>query len=363
MPLPLSLPLSVDDVDAAWLGEVLRASGALAADDVVADLAFEEVGVGIGLLGSLHRIRYRSRQGGPASVVVKLPADNELRATADALGLYRREVDFYQQLAEEVPLTTPRAHVALAAAESTDFVLVLEDLCGLEPADQLAGLTPEQADLAVDAIAGLHAWAWEDEPLLARLAPSFPPLRNDATLALYPGYFDAGWASYLSRLEREPGEELQVVARRWASDLPSFLDDLAAPATLCHGDYRADNLFFGSGTGGGSVAVVDFQLVHQGCGMSDVAYLVAQSIVGASAADHERLVRRYCDALAAHGVTYPWDDAWRRYRIAVVFHMIEAVVTTLSWPSLGGRGRSLVLRLVERAEEAIRTTEAASLLA
>jgi hypothetical protein len=357
----MSLPLAIEEVDARWLGDVLHASGSLPTGAAVSSLAVECVGAGIGLLGSLHRVRYRAGSTGEeASVVVKLPADNELRATADALGLYRREVDFYQQLAGAVPLTTPRAHLALPAAETTDFVLVLEDLGGLVAGDQLAGLAPEQADAAVDAIAGLHAWAWGDDDLLARLSPSFPPLRNETTLALYPGYFGAGWASYLSRSSREPGPELRAVAGRWGSDLPSFLDDLAAPATLCHGDYRADNLFFGRD---GAVSVIDFQLVHQGSGMSDVAYLVSQSIDGAEAADHERLVRRYCSALEALGITYPWDEAWHRYRVAVIFHVIEALVTTLSWPSLGERGRRLVLRLVERAEEAIRATGAVGVLA
>lgn len=355
----MSLPSTIEEIDPRSLAEVLIASGALAAGDQIISLAHESVGAEVGLLGSLHRLRYRSRAGADASVVVKLPADNELRGTADALGLYRREVDFYQQLSGTVPLRTPRVHLAAVAEGSTDFVLVLEDLGHLEAADQLAGLGPEQADAAIDVIAGLHAWAWEDEARLGKLCPSFPPLRNDTTIALYPAFFDAGWASYLSHARREPGAELRAVAERWTAALPSFLDDLAVPATLCHGDFRADNLFFDED---GSVVVIDFQLVHQGCGMSDVAYLVSQSSDSAGAGDHERLVRRYCTALGELGITYPEDDAWRRYRIAVMFHIIEAVVTTLSWPSLGDRGRRLVLRLVERAEEAIEAIGAVRLL-
>ncbi len=353
------LPSSIEEVTRSWLGEVLAASGTIAPEDPIASLDHASVGAGIGLLSALHRVCYRSRVGREGSVVVKLPADNELRCTADALGVYRREVDFYLDVAPGLPVRSPQVHLALPAVDSTDFVLVLEDLGRLTAADQLGGLVDGQAEGAVDAAALLHAWTWEDRTRLGGLADRFPPLRNETTRALYPSYFEAGWASYLSHARRPPGPGLQAAAERWIGDLPSFLDELASPATLCHGDYRADNLFFDED---GSVVMIDFQLVHQGCGISDVAYLVSQSVEDADLGDHEMLVGRYCRALEAAGVTYPEDEAWRQYRIAVIFHLVEAVVTTLSWPSLGARGRQLVLRLVERAEEAIEVTGAVSLL-
>ena len=353
------LPSSIDEVTPSWLGQVLVDSGTLEAGDRITWLDHECVGAGIGLLGDLHRVCFRSDAGRESSVVVKLPADNELRRTADALGVYRREIDFYREVAPTVPIRSARVHLALPAEESTDFVLVLEDLGGLTAADQLGGLVGGQAEGAIDAVAQLHAWAWEDRTRLGELGDRFPPLRNETTRALYPSYFESGWASYLSHASREPGAALRAAADRWIDQLPGFLDELAWPDTLCHGDYRADNLFFDED---GSVVMIDFQMTHQGCGISDVAYLVSQSVEDADLGDHERLVRRYCDALEAAGVTYSWDAAWRQYRIAVVFHLVEAVVTTLSWPSLGTRGRQLVLRLVERAERAIEVTGAVSLM-
>ena len=353
------LPSSIGEVTASWLDEVLVASGELEQADRIMWLDRECVGAGIGLLGELHRVCYRSRSGREGSVVVKLPAQNELRATADALGLYRREVDFYRDVAPVVPVRLPQVHLALPAPGTTDFVLVLEDLGRLRPADQLGGLVDGQAEAAVDAVARLHAWAWEDRPRLVELADRFAPLRNEATLALYPCFFEQGWASYLSHARRQPGPALRTTAERWVDHLPVFLDELSSPETLCHGDYRADNLYFDDD---GSTAMIDFQLVHQGCGISDVAYLVSQSVEGADLGAHERLVHHYCSALEAAGVRYPVDAAWGQYRVAVMFHLVEAVVTTLSWPSLGARGRELVLRLVERAEQAIEVTGAVDLL-
>ena len=250
-------------------------------------------------------------------------------------------------------------HLAEAAEGSTDFALVVEDLGGLAPGDQLAGLGVLQAEAAVDAVARLHAWGWEDRARLDDLCGRFPPLRNETTSAMYPSYFEAGWASYLEHVEDEPSAVLASVAERWAAALPWLLDELAAPSTLCHGDYRADNLFFEAD---GSVVAVDFQLAHQGCGISDVAYLVSQSLEDAHRSDHEALVRRYCLALQATGIDYPWPAAWRQYRIAVLFHLVAAVAATLSWPSLGARARQLVLRLVDRSGRAIEETGAVNML-
>jgi hypothetical protein len=353
------LPFCIEDVTSTWLTDVLVTSGALPSEDRISTMAHEPVGVGIGLLSQLHRVSYRSVVGDRGSVVVKLPATNEHRSTADTLGLYRRELDFYRDVASAVPLRTPRAYLAEQADASTDFVLVLEDLGGLTPGDQIRGLRRDRAEVAVDTVAGLHRWAWEGRERLHELSDRFRPLRNETVRAMYPGYFTAGWANYRCRAERLPAPALTAAADRWVEALPWFLDELAEPATLCHGDLRADNLFFDAN---GSVVTIDFQLAHQGCGISDVAYLGSQSIEGASADDHEALVRRYCHALEQLGISYPLADAQRQYRVGVLFHLVEAVVATLSWPSLDPHGRQLVLRLVERAGRAIEVTDALSLL-
>jgi len=356
----MSLPSSMDDLTPQWLTTVLATSGALAAGQRIASVERRPLASGVGLTSDLFRVSYRLETGERGSVVVKLAADNELRSTVDTLELYRREVDFYRRLAGRVPLRTPRVHLALQDEGSTDFVLVLEDLRCLTGCDQLAGLGVDGSEVAIDAAARFHAWGWQQPSRLAELESRFPSIRNELTRTMYPTYFEAGWASYRCRAAREPGPALRAVAEGWVDALPSFLDALAQPATLCHGDYRADNLFLDAD---GSLVVIDFQLVHQGCGISDIAYLVSQSVEGASLEDHRALVRRYCQALERLGVAYPFAEAWCQYRVGVMFNLVTAVVTTLSWPSLDDRGRRLVLRLVERAGEAIEATKATSLLA
>jgi hypothetical protein len=346
---------AIGDITAAWLTDALAGGTALVPGEHVTELRAERIGAGRGLLAEVHRVAYRSSSGAAASVIVKVGASNELRQAADALGLYAREVAFYRHLAGVVPLRTPAVHATAFGEPTGDFVVVMEDLGDRAAADQLAGLTHGQVAAAVEALAPFHAWAWDAVDGLDDLRPTIPDLDCAMNRSLLPELFAAGWQAYSSHCPGGPATVLTAAAGRWPAQLAWQLSQLGTPSTLCHGDYRADNLFFAED---GALTVVDFQLVHLGCGISDVAYLVAQSTDGLDGDGHAGLVRRYVDALGRAGVRYSWQDAWRQYRVAVVFHLVEAVVATLSWPSLDSRGRDLVLRLVERTGAAIDATSA-----
>ena len=83
------IPSSTSDMSIAWLTEVLRASSAIR-DATVVGARFEQVGVGVGLMGELHRatLTYdRAEADAPTSVVVKIASPFEanrahLRAVA-----------------------------------------------------------------------------------------------------------------------------------------------------------------------------------------------------------------------------------------------------------------------------------------
>lgn len=49
-----------------------------------------------------------------------------------------------------------------------------------------------------------------------------------------------------------------------------------APTTLCHGDFRADNLMFDdSATGREHVGILDWQIAYRSGGIGDVCYLTS----------------------------------------------------------------------------------------
>ena len=58
-----------------------------------------------------------------------------------------------------------------------------------------------------------------------------------------------------------------------ASNVIRMLDGIAGrPQTLVHGDFRADNLFFGGPDGGQGLAAIDWQVSSRGGGAFDLAY-------------------------------------------------------------------------------------------
>ena len=83
----------------------------------------------------------------------------------------------------------------------------------------------------------------------------------------------------------------------------------AAPVTLCHGDLRLDNVFWGSPDNSSPVTLVDWQIAIKARGPYDIGYFMSQSVDPAiRAANEESLVREYHRALAANGVRdYSFD--------------------------------------------------------
>ncbi len=90
--------------------------------------------------------------------MLKLAAqDTASRATGVGLGIYAREVRFYDELAPLIGGPLPHCSLALFDESEGWFTLLLEDAVGAQPGDQIAGCDVAQARLAMRALARLHA--------------------------------------------------------------------------------------------------------------------------------------------------------------------------------------------------------------
>jgi aminoglycoside/choline kinase family phosphotransferase len=206
--------------------------------------------------------------------------------------------------------------------------LLLEDLGGLDVADQLVGVGPDRAGLAVEHLARAHAQWWHNPRLrVLTWMPSF----GDDVVKQVAGLCRQLWQPFLALHGAGLPDRAVRLGHRVVDRLEKLLDDVSRPpVTIVHGDFRLDNLFFGAASKHDAVAAVDWQLACRGKGAFDVAYLLGQSMPVEARRRHEMAVlRRWHDGLVRGGVSgYSFDAAVADYRRCALVCVAWAVAGT-----------------------------------
>jgi thiamine kinase-like enzyme len=314
----VAIPYSVGGISADWL----RASVGLQDAGAFANLTSitaERLGEGAAMATDIHRLILGYAPGampGPPTLVAKQPSSNpEVRELARGWSMYRREVLFYREIAATVGLRIPKAYVAEFDPQTNWFVLVMEDLSHATDGDQVAGLSLEQTRLALDEIAGLHA-SWWNRPELVALRAVIQPFGEGLWIGTGARHA-AAWPAFEKFVATRASPELRRVGERMAAAVEPMMIDMARePRTLCHGDFRADNLMFSPVDGATALTTVDWQAPLQARGAFDVGHLMAMSVTTEFRRTHETdLLRGYHDKLVAGGVdAYAYDEFFHDYR-------------------------------------------------
>ena len=385
--LPIRIPQSVEEIDAAWLTHAIRSAGLIEAANVVGFRAGSP-GSGVGFQGQTIRISLDwdiEESDAPDAVLVKLPTDNVgNRGLAEAEGSYDREFDFYERLSGDFPIRVPRLIHAvrdpgpspaarrrreglvdglpapvvkfigrharkLVRPSKRRYALVMEYIpdarittaADLPPAEDLSAI--------LRTLAEMHAHFWGD----SRLADD--SVFEWSMVTQMPNVMHGLYRAWRDEVvEREPGVFTDELMRHadWVGD---HIVDLAAhlnePLSIRHGDCRTDNMLF---TDDGLV-MIDFGVAGSGRPAGDVAYLLSETIPpGPGArATFLRLCREYHDRLVAAGVTdHPLDEflndcdivlAVQAYRVVLIEAAFEADYEGESLAHLWGpRVRSLL---------------------
>lgn len=345
----MDIPSSPTAITAAWIAEIL---GDDIGDAGIASLEITDIGEGTGIFGEIARVAItydRDDAPGPASVVVKLPCvEPENLAVATALGLYEREVRFFDEIAATTQLRVPRCHHAQLADDGR-FVLVLEDMgTDFVVGDQVEGATAAEAERIVDALADLHAAWWESEALDS--LEWLPVPDAPAYMGAVPDIYRTG----LPVLERDWSDRLPAAAIDAARALEPRFEELMhriaeAPRTFAHSDPRLDNVFFAR-DGSDDVAFIDFQLSLRQRGVTDLAYLIGTSVKqDVARTEWERLVRRWYDRIVGLGVDdYAWHDCVRHYKEAVLYYLCGAMSLIGSFDTGNERGEAMATAYTTR---------------
>ena len=317
------LPRSASELTAEWLTAALGD----AASAPVARFSLDTIAQGVGFLGELARVtlEYATPGAGPRTLIAKLPTTNDQnRMVAVVFQLYQREIGFYQEMARHSVLRVPQCYFVHFDATEGRFALLLEDLAPMRVGDQLASCTLDQARLALRELAR-HQARWWQSPQLDAFA-WLPSVDCEANRGLAPMYSGA-LPLFLEHTAGRLSERVRETACRVEEHiLPALTAYTERPATVLHGDYRLDNLFFGED--GNSLAVIDWQIMSRGPGIFDAAYFLGGSLEPDVRRAAERdLLREYHEHLLAGGVgDYDWDTLWEDYRRSMAFLMYIPVV-------------------------------------
>ncbi len=344
-----AFPTSPEALDQVWLSEKLGFP--------VNGFTVERLGEGGGLLGLVTRIHLDSEQG-PDSIIAKFPtptADN--RAVATTYDMYGREFRFYTQVAPTVPLRTPHCYHAEFNADNSDFVLLLEEIKGLELGDQVAGCSIEQAHQVVESMAALHRNTWQPEHI-TDIRQHDMPYQRDGMI----GGFTVGWPGVKAYFSEILADNLSQEEIELLENMPSQVDPLLdhihqGPLVIAHGDVRLDNIFFGDD----ETALVDFQAVCKAAPEHDLAYFVTQSLPD-DIRQSTDWVAVYHEALTRDGIDYAIEVSRDRYRYCALYFLCYAVIIAGTLDQANERGRKLAETLLGNSLRSLKELNAFELI-
>lgn len=345
----VKLPSGPQELSAEWITSALRETGTISSS-AVTGFDYEIIGEGVGVLGQLARVRLRfdsPEEGAPASLVGKFPASvQENRDLANLFRFYEREVRFYERIAEEVELRTPKRYYSHFDEETNDFVLLMEDMAPALCGNQVEGCPREAAATTILNMAPFHATWWDkvDTPHL-----DWIPYANDPIQHFAESSYNDGWENFTRNFGDRLPPRAMAIAERFRTKIIAMENALAnSPITIAHGDLRYDNLFFGAD---GEMGVADWQIIVRARGTYDVAYFMSQSVDSADRKASEMdIVRSYHETLVEHGVKgYGFDQCFDDYRSAAMFCLVYPVVSGGNLDLANERGVALVTAMLDRS--------------
>jgi hypothetical protein len=344
----VKLPTAPNELSADWTTAALKETGVIS-DTSVTGLDYEVIGEGVGVLGQLARfhLTYDSPEPeAPATIIGKFPAiAQENRDLANLFRFYEREVRFYEDIADEVELRTPKRYFSRFDTETNDYVLLIEDMHPAICGDQVAGCRVQQADTLIREMARFHATWWDH----ARL-PSLDwiPLGNSEINHSAEHAYNDCFDNFLANFGERLSPRALAIAERFKDKIIAVEDMLASPPiTVVHGDLRYDNLYFGDE----GMAVADWQIVTRARGPYDVAYFLSQSVNPAERKASEMgILRSYHETLLEHGVRgYGFDQCLDDYRACAMFCLVYPVISGGTLDLANERGKQLVTAMLDRS--------------
>ena len=354
----LDIPNTPKDITPQWLTEALCSTETLP-NVVVTSLRVEPIAefTCAGQLARLHLSFNQSQPALPNTLVVKLHAPDEpLRAKTRPFTPDKNEILFYQQLASEVPLRIPHCYYSTMNVTEGKYIRILEDLTPAKAGDQIKGSTTQETALALRAIAGFHSYWWKSNRLERFDWLTDSPTDSDSVMPWVLDQYRKEFPVFVDKTE----PSLTDAVKAFGEQLPEKLMDKSqfrkSPRTLVHGDFRLENVFFGTSLGESGFAVIDWQDISRGAGVWDVAWFIGGCLqtTPKRQAEERHLLKIYHETLKTYGVRgYTFEACWEDYRLAILRYFVQAVLMVVSLNPENGRENKLARAVSKRFIAAI----------
>lgn len=310
-------PRTIHEITPAWLSQVLGAPV------TGYHTTFLEGGV-LADACKLHTITYaQDAAQAPTSVVVKIANQVQERRDLALLGnAYSKELHFFMELAQDVPINVPKVYGCYTdgSPQAEYFMLVMEDLSTHSKVFDQVDDPPSLAfahKIALEA-AKLHAKYWQSTTL--ELPWIGQPDRRyvfslDAMSTLCRTTWPPFQALYQQMYGRaifadpalQPVEELTALlcgpkSRGIHARIYAILS--SRPHTLLHGDMRADNIFrtdpaLGRSVDDSTLTFIDWQVVHAGPPGPEFTEAWMHSLTPEDRQHDTAILQQYHEALVA----------------------------------------------------------------
>jgi hypothetical protein len=323
----VTLPTTIDGIDAAWL------TGALSdrwPSVRVANVAHDRV-----IHGSATKIRllveYEPDDGPdrpPSSMWIKIGLERHSRYMAEVAQVYTNEDIAYRHALPLVDIARPDVFHQVVQHEPERAAIVLEDLiaAGASFPAQPEPLTVAQVQAGLNTLSSLHAQTWNDPRAAAcglHLVMS-GPVGNlyDSIEAAAPDLFQSVRA-FAAPIALHDVERFGAARAAYTGFVQS------GPRSMLHGDAHMGNVY---SLPDGTVTFLDWQMSCIGNWAHDVAYFLISSLDMPTRRECARgLLVGYLAGLAARGVRAPaFEDAWLAYRKGAYFGFFQFLV---NWDS------------------------------
>ena len=340
-------PKSISDISNVWLKKVTGYE--------VKHFTFDNVSEGKGFAGEVFKLNLAYAHAdsisneNPSTLIVKFASQNS--GTKKLVRPYAiNETNIYSNLPKSYEGFLPVTYYSECDEKTGDCCILMEDLSTKIYGDSLQGLSLAQAIAATTSIARFHSSFWETSK-----RSQFSWLKHSKLILRFMSriveqnsliFLD----SYGNRLSKEFRELVTVYPNKMMTIWDRLMD---SPSTICHGDFRPDNFFFGDDDK--SITVIDWQLCSEMKGIVDVAYLFTWGLDERDRKSWEsQLLANYHDTLISKGVKdYSKSDMHKDYILGffVPFQILLVASTALNNGST--RGEQLISLVIKRMQSII----------